>query len=130
MKKILIVDDEQPTLDMCGLLLRALGYEVLTAENGSKGIDLFREKRPDIVLTDIKMPGKDGFEVIEQIMAINPHARVIVMTGHGDRDLAGKAMELGATDFVHKPMSREALERALQRAETNPEGDKPEQDTV
>ena len=117
MQKILIIDDEKPTLSMARLLLGALGYDVLTAENGPAGIELFEKERPEIVLTDIKMPGMDGFAVLERVKAIDPSAQVIVITGHGDVDLAKKAMDFEATDFIHKPIEKEALEAALKRAE-------------
>lgn len=117
MVKILIIDDEKPTLSMARLLLGALGYDVLTAENGPTGIDLFEKERPEIVLTDIKMPGMDGFTVLEKVKAIDPCAQVIVITGHGDVDLAKKAMDLEATDFIHKPIEKETLEAALKKAE-------------
>ena len=118
MKKILIIDDEKPTLSMARLLLGALGYSVLTAENGASGIALFEKERPGIVLTDIKMPGMDGFAVLERVKAIEPGAQVIVITGHGDMDLAQKALDLKATDFIHKPIEKDALEAALKKAET------------
>lgn len=123
MIKILIIDDEKPTLSMARLLLGALGYTVLTADNGLAGIKLFEEERPPIVLTDIKMPGMDGFTVLEEIKAIDGNAQVIVITGHGDMDLAQKALDLDATDFIHKPIEKEALETALKKAEARmPEG--------
>lgn len=117
MHKILIIDDEKPTLSMARLLLGALGYDVLTAENGPAGIELFEKERPEIVLTDIKMPGMDGFAVLEKVKSIDPSAQVVVITGHGDVDLAKKAMDREATDFIHKPIEKEALEAALKRAE-------------
>ena len=114
--KILVIDDEQPTLKMFSLLLAAYGYEVLTAENGQMGVDVFREQSPWLVLTDIKMPVMDGIEVLKRIKAINPHTEVIVITGHGDMDLAIQALNLDATDFINKPLQRESLEKALERA--------------
>lgn len=117
MKKILVIDDEKPTLKMFTLLLEALGFSVLTAENGQAGVDVFRAELPDIVLTDIKMPIMDGIEVLRNIKQINPHAEVIVITGHGDMELAIQALNLDATDFINKPVQRQDLSQALQRAE-------------
>ncbi len=114
--KILVIDDERPTLKMFTLLLSAYGYEILTAENGRDGLELFRKEMPGLVLTDIKMPIMDGIEVLKEIKKINPHAEVIVITGHGDMDLAIQALNLDATDFINKPLQREALEQALRRA--------------
>jgi len=115
-EKILVIDDEQPTLRMFTLLLSAYGYEILTAENGQEGVEVFERERPNLVLTDIKMPIMDGIEALKAIKAIDPHTEVIVITGHGDMDLAIQALNLDATDFINKPLQREALEKGLQRA--------------
>ena len=115
-EKILVIDDERPTLKMFTLLLTAYGYDILTAENGQDGLDIFRKESPGLVLTDIKMPVMDGIEVLKEIKKINPQTEVIVITGHGDMDLAIQALNLDATDFINKPLQREALEQALTRA--------------
>jgi len=115
-EKRLGIDDEQPTLRMFTLMLSAYGYEILTAENGHEGVEIFRKERPGLVLTDIKMPIMDGIEALKEIKKIDPHAEVIVITGHGDMDLAIQALNLDATDFINKPLQREALEQALSRA--------------
>jgi anti-anti-sigma factor len=115
--KILIIDDEKPTLSMFQLFLKAYGYEVLVAENGVQGLELFAAEAPAIVFTDIKMPGMDGFEVLDRIKGQSPATEVIVITGHGDMDLAVKALNHEATDFINKPIHRSALEAALRRAE-------------
>ena len=117
MQKILIIDDEKPTLAMFQLFLEAYGFEVLTAENGEEGIRVFEKEKPCIVFTDIKMPGMDGFEVLKRIKTLAPDAVVIVVTGHGDKELTQKALDLNATDFINKPVQREALDAALTRAE-------------
>lgn len=115
-EKVLVIDDEQPTLRMFTLLLSAYGYEILTAENGQDGLATFKKERPSLILTDIKMPIMDGIEVLKEIKKIDPHAEVIVITGHGDMDLAIQALNLDATDFINKPLQRDALEQALTRA--------------
>lgn len=114
--KILVIDDELPTLKMFSLLLAAYGFEPLTAENGQAGVEVFKKERPGLVLTDIKMPVMDGIEVLKSIKKIDPQTEVIVITGHGDMDLAIQALNLDATDFINKPLQREALEQALARA--------------
>jgi anti-anti-sigma factor len=116
MGKVLVIDDEKPTLDMFRLLLGAYGYNVLTAENGSAGLEIFKKEEPPIVVTDIKMPGMDGLEVLQGIKEIDPDTEVIVITGHGDMDLAVKALDLNATDFINKPIQRFDLDSALRRA--------------
>jgi len=117
MEKILVIDDEKPTLMMFRLTLAAGGYEVFTAENGQQGLEVFSRERPSIVLTDIKMPGMNGIEVLKRIKQIDPLAEVIVITGHGDMDLAIQALNLDATDFINKPIQRHLLEQAIRRAQ-------------
>lgn len=117
MEKILVIDDEKPTLMMFRLTLVAYGFEVLTAENGQEGLEIFTRERPSIVLTDIKMPGMNGIEVLKRVKEIDPSAEVIVITGHGDMDLAIQALNLDATDFINKPIQRQLLEQAIKRAQ-------------
>ena len=117
MKTVLVIDDEAATLTMFRLFLNAYGYSVLTAENGKTGLGLVREHHPDIVFTDLKMPGLDGFEVLKQIKKMAPETEVIVITGHGDMDHVVRALNLDATDFINKPIGRSALDAALKRAE-------------
>lgn len=116
MRTILVIDDERPTLTMFELYLGAYGYPVLTAASGEEGLAVFEDRRPPIVLTDIKMPGMDGLAVLAAIKEMRPETEVIVITGHGDTDLALSALALRATDFIDKPIRREALEAALNRA--------------
>ena len=115
--KILVIDDEKPTLSMFRLFLSAYGYEVQTAESGEEGLALFSTLVPDIVFTDIRMPGMDGLEVLERIQQTNHRCQVIIITGHGDMARAVQALDLGASDFINKPVERQALNAALIRAE-------------
>ena len=117
MRNILIIDDEKPTLHMFQLLLGTFGYNVLTAENGQQGLEVFIAQRPDIIITDIKMPIMDGIEVLKKVKELAPHVEVVVITGHGDMDLAVKSLNHDATDFIDKPVHRAALKKALDRAE-------------
>lgn len=114
--KILIIDDEKPTLSMFRLFLEAYGHEVLTADTGEEGLEIFRNAAPPIVLTDIKMPGLDGIEVLKRIKHESPLTEVIIITGHGDMELAIQALNLDAADFVNKPIQKAALDNALERA--------------
>lgn len=124
MQTVLVIDDETATLTMFRLFLKAYGYSVLTAANGETGLQLVRDHLPGIVFTDLKMPGMDGFEVLKQIKKSAPQTEVIVITGHGDMDHVVRALNLEATDFINKPISRSALDAALKRAEARLDDDR------
>lgn len=115
-EKVLVIDDEKTTLKMFRLILDVYGFEILTAECGEKGLEIFDREKPEIVLTDIKMPGMDGIEVLKEIKRRIPSTEVIVITGHGDMDLAIQALNLDAADFINKPIKREKLENGIERA--------------
>ena len=115
-EKILVIDDEKATLKMFRLFLDVYGFDILTAESGEEGLEVFDREKPDIVLTDIKMPGMDGIEVLQEIKKRSPATEVIVITGHGDMDLAIQALNLDAADFINKPIQRQSLEQGLSRA--------------
>ena len=116
-KLILLVDDEEGIRKVLGIALADLGYDVLTAENGVEALRIFENARPPIVLTDIKMPEMDGIELLRQLKQESPDTEVIMITGHGDMDLAIKSVKYEATDFVTKPINDEVLEIALNRAQ-------------
>ena len=113
----MVIDDEKPTLAMFRLFLDAYGYKAYTAENGATGLEIFKQEKPTIVFTDIKMPGMNGLAVLQEIKDIDPRTAVIVITGHGDAALAEQALKLDAVDFLHKPIKKEALDAALKKAE-------------
>ncbi|MBI4766256.1 MAG: response regulator [Deltaproteobacteria bacterium] len=115
--KLLLIDDEEGIRKILGLSLRDAGYEVITAADGKQGLEYLQQENPLIVLTDIKMPGLDGMEVLQRIKSMGPDTEVIMLTGHGDMDLAIKSLQLEASDFITKPIQEEALFRALRRAE-------------
>jgi len=115
--KILLVDDEKDVRDMLHLSLSAMGYDVLDAENGIEALRIFKDAHPQIVLTDIKMPSMDGIELLKELKHEDPNAEVIMITGHGDMDLAIKSLKYEATDFVVKPINLDALKIALLRAQ-------------
>jgi PAS domain S-box-containing protein len=113
---LLLADDEEGIRTVLGIALADSGFEVLTAENGLEAFAVFQEAHPAIVLTDIKMPGIDGIELLRRIKAEQPDTEVIMITGHGDMDLAIESLKLEATDFVTKPINDDALAIALKRA--------------
>ena len=115
-QKILLVDDEEGILKVLSISLTDIGYQVLVAGNGEQALKLFKERQPQIVLTDIKMPGMDGIELLRKIKRESPETEVIMITGHGDMELAIQSLKFDATDFITKPINDEVLEIALKRA--------------
>ncbi|MDD5452624.1 MAG: response regulator [Desulfovibrionales bacterium] len=124
MAKLLLIDDEEGIRKILGMSLRSDGYEVVTAEDGRQGLDLFREGRFPIVLTDLKMPELDGIEVLKRIKEIEPSAEVIIITGHGNMEAAVQSLYLGASNFVTKPVNDQILSAALKKAEQRVEMDR------
>ena len=114
--KLLLVDDEEGIRKVLDISLSDSGYTVFTAENGEEALKIFLKENPPIVLTDIKMPGMDGIELLQKIKHANPDTEVIMITGHGDMDLAIKSLKYQAIDFVTKPINDDVLEIALNRA--------------
>ncbi len=112
---ILLVDDEQDIREVLQTALADCGYDVLLAENGEEALKLFADAQPSIVITDIKMPVMDGIELLQRIKSRNADTEVVMITGHGDMDLAVKSLKHAATDFITKPINVDALEIALQR---------------
>ncbi|MBW1999926.1 MAG: response regulator, partial [Deltaproteobacteria bacterium] len=113
---ILVVDDEKDICEVMDISLSDLGYDVHTAESAEDALEIFRRINPPIVLTDIRMPGMDGIELLRRIKKENRDTEVIMITGHGDMDLAIKSLKLEATDFITKPINDDVLEIALNRA--------------
>jgi signal transduction histidine kinase/FixJ family two-component response regulator len=113
---ILLVDDEEGIRKVLSISLADSGYKVITADNGSDAFKIFQDQSPPIVLTDIKMPGMTGIELLGKIKKINSETEVIMISGHGDMDLAIESLKNDATDFVTKPISDDNLEIALRRA--------------
>lgn len=116
MAKVLIIDDETSIRNMMAMNLKVDGYEVLTAENGAKGLELFSKERPDVVLLDVRMPDVDGIEVLEKITSFNSDTEVIIITGHGDMEMAIDCLRREASNFLTKPIDGDLLSIALKRA--------------
>ena len=115
--KVLIIDDDASIRKVLTVTLQDAGYQVITAEDGESGLKIFADQRPSITLTDLRMPGMDGIGVLKEIKALDSDKEVIVITAHADMDLAVRALQLKASDFITKPISTTALEVALDRAQ-------------
>lgn len=114
MAKILVVDDEAPIREMLKRYLIKKGYEVFDADNGAAALEIVKEQKPSIVLLDIRMPkGDDGVEVLRKIKEIDKNIGVIMITAVSDSQINDKCTELGAFDYITKPISLEYLEECL-----------------
>ncbi len=113
---IVLIDDEPDIREVVSLVLTDAGFAVETADNGRAGVELCETLCPQIVVTDIRMPGMDGIEVLEHLKKHRPDIEVIVITAFGELDLAIRALQLDASDFITKPVSDPAIHLALKRA--------------
>jgi DNA-binding response OmpR family regulator len=104
MKKILIIDDEKPVRDVLNIALSEEGYESYQAPSGELGFKLFKSSDPDIVLTDVMMPGIDGIEVTKRMKAQRDDIDVVVMSGFGTEELVVNALRAGASNYIKKPI--------------------------
>jgi PAS domain S-box-containing protein len=115
--QIVLIDDEADIREVTALTLEDRGYRVATAADGPAGLQLVFTLAPQIVITDIRMPGMDGLQVLETIKQRQPEIEVIVATAFGEMDVAIRALQLDASDFITKPIHDEALQLALRRAQ-------------
>jgi two-component system NtrC family response regulator len=115
MARVLVVDDEKNYLIVLEDLLMEDGYEVVTASSGDEAMEILRENIVDAVLSDIKMPGMNGIELLEKISEFDPDLPVILMTAFAEVDQAVDAMKKGALDHIQKPFDNADVKRALAR---------------
>ncbi|MFH2060142.1 MAG: sigma-54 dependent transcriptional regulator [Pseudomonadota bacterium] len=116
MENILIVDDEKNYPMIIGELLQEEGYTTLTASSGMEALDIINRELVDLVLTDVKMPGMSGIQLLEKIKGINPDIPIIIMTAHGDVEKAVDAMHKGAYTFIRKPFENQTLTAHIAKA--------------
>ena len=120
-REILIVDDDRQVRDVLHQIFLSAGYACHLAEDGPHGLDVFTAVRPALVVTDLKMPGMSGIELLQRIRHTDQDAAVIVLTGAADVKTAIESLKLGAHDFIMKPVNVEELliaaDRALERRE-------------
>jgi CheY-like chemotaxis protein len=121
MSKILVIDDEQSIRDLLDRLLRRKGYDVVLAESGRKGLELFRRERPDVIVLDLKMPEMDGLTVLRQIRSLNRSQPVIVLTGSRTAEMEQQVRALGVTEYIAKGFSLHLLGDALKRLLKTPD---------
>lgn len=116
MTRVLIVDDERKMRRVLQILLEQIGLESVAAENGEEALERFAAESIDLVLTDLKMPGIDGIELLKRIREQEADVPVIVLTAHGTVQTAVEAMKHGAFDYVLKPFDLEAIELVIRKA--------------
>ena len=115
MAKILVIDDDQGILRLLDTLLRRKGYDVVLAENGRKGLELFRREHPDVIVLDLKMPEMDGLTVLQQVRGLKFGQPVIIFTGASTPETEQQVRALGVTEIVGKEVSLDRLEDSLKR---------------
>jgi two-component system NtrC family response regulator/two-component system response regulator HydG len=113
--KVIVIDDEVNAAAALETLLREDGYEVSRAHDAREGLALLEKSDADVVLTDLRMPGMDGLVLLQRIKEIRPEVMVLLMTAYGTVKTAVKAMQLGAEDYLGKPIDVDELELALER---------------
>src|SRR6267378_3784830 len=116
--QILVIDDEMGPRESLRMLLKP-NYQVHTADCVEAGIKLLKEKQPDTIVMDIRMPGVSGIDGLRKIREIDPHLSVIMLTGFGALETAQEALRLGANDYINKPFDagkmREVISRNVKR---------------
>ena len=114
--RILLVDDEKDFVEMLTLRLQEIGEEVLQAYSGLESLEKLKETEIDVVILDVKMPGMDGIETLQEIKKNYPLVEVIMLTGHGTIETAVQGMKQGAYDFLIKPADFDDLTAKLNKA--------------
>src|SRR5256714_3495667 len=115
-KSILVVDDEKPQRDILQEILTSAGYDVTSAASGEAALKFARDRSFDLALTDLKMTGMDGIELLQKLLAHDSSIIVILLTAHGSIDSAKEALRRGAFDYLEKPYDRETLLGTIRRA--------------
>jgi len=113
--KILIIDDEDLFREDLATIFREEGHECKTASDGEKGLSIVADFNPDIVFCDVVMPGKNGVEVLDEIMSIDPGKRVVMITAYGTLETAVEAFRKGASDYIMKPLLIEDVFQKINR---------------
>jgi DNA-binding NtrC family response regulator len=117
-ERILILDDEPDTARIWVRLLESAGYHCLATTEPEEALRLLQSERPDVLLTDLRMPGLDGMDMLRRARQIDPQIPVVVLTGHASLESAVAAVKAGAFDFLSKSFSNEQLRLTVERALT------------
>ena len=109
LNQILLIDDDNSLRRVIEFQLQEAGYQVLTARDGQQGLAAFRQHRPPLVITDVQMPGISGYDVLQEVLSLEPQTLVIIVTAFSTVAQAVDAMKVGAYDYLAKPFSRDQL---------------------
>ena len=109
-KVVLIVDDDPGVRESLTRVLSKDGYQIIEAEDGEKALNICRQELVHIIITDLRMPGMDGVELLKAVKLLLPDVAVILMTAYGSVDKAVEALKQGASDFILKPFKRIEIE--------------------
>ena len=112
-KEIILVDDDKYSLETLSKLLTEDGYKVVGCLNGKEALEKMKNKKYDIIITDLRMPEMGGIELLKNIKKINPEISVIIITAFGEVDTYLEAIDSGAFDYIHKPINYEVLLKLL-----------------
>jgi DNA-binding NtrC family response regulator len=116
-EKLLIVDDEPDMLKLLGMIIRdKTPYETITTNNPVEALDLVKKGGYDLLITDLKMPGLDGVEMLEAVKRLDADIPVIIMTAYGTVETAEEALSKGAFDFISKPFRKEQILFTIEKA--------------
>jgi len=113
MPRVLVVDDEPDAVELLQEFLTAKGYEVLTASDGEEALRKVKEERPHVILLDVRMPRMNGLEVLKRVRAMDHEVGVIMVTAVNEEETGRQALQLGAFDYITKPLDFTYLERSL-----------------
>ena len=113
--RLLVVDDEQHLRTTLASHLREIGHEVLAVDSATTALNRIKEFEPDIVLTDVQMPGMNGFDLLAHLQEVRPDTDVVIFTGHGDVEGAIEAMKRGASDYLMKPLDLAETESTIEQ---------------
>src|SRR5262245_25649788 len=116
MATILIIDDNETVRDGLGHVVKKMGHGAITCASGREGLERFKQTRADFVITDLKMEGQDGIEVLRSVREIDPDCPAMIITAFGTVETAVEAMKLGAFDFLIKPFAPEVVRLKVERA--------------
>jgi len=115
-KIILVVDNEETTRETLLKILEREGYQVLTANDGQAALEIIKEQRVNLIVSDVCMPRMDGNKLLKMAKAVRPELEVILMTGHGKMEMGIEALKEGAFDFIQKPFTKLSLNKTVKQA--------------